>query len=72
MRMKRLYDSVCKLWNALHDSTDGTLAVGACQNGQKFYKIALDTPVGVFLTFPDDETNDVLLKVRNHAVPPGT
>ncbi len=63
MRMKRIFETVCKLWNALHESTDGMLAVGACQNGQKFDQISLESSVGTFLTYPDDERNDMLLKV---------
>jgi hypothetical protein len=63
-RIQALYLAVCHEWNRMYDDLEGVLAVGACANAQRFLKIDADTPVGVFLTYPDHETNDVLIKVR--------
>jgi hypothetical protein len=61
--MRDLYAVVCERWNALYHDLGGELAVGACGLGQRFVTIGLEAAVGVFLTYPDDETNDMLLKV---------
>ena len=61
--MREVYRLVCELWNRLHDELEGNLAVGACNGGQRFVTISEDACVAVFLTYPDDESNDYLLKV---------
>jgi hemicentin len=61
--MVDLYRAVVPAWNALHAQLEGLLAVGACENGQRFDAIGDHTAVGTFLTYPDNETNDVLLRV---------
>jgi hypothetical protein len=62
--MMAVYKDMVDGWNALHKQQDGNLVVGACETVQVFPQIGLDTPVGVFLTYRDNETNDVLIKVR--------
>ncbi len=40
-------------WNALHASLEGNLAVGACNNTQKFDKLDPDTaPLYLFIKMP--------------------
>jgi len=63
VRMKGLYESVCEQWNKLYDEMEGDLVVGACGNSQKFLQISEATPVCVFLTYPDPDMTDVLIKV---------
>lgn len=62
-RMSDLYGGVCEMWNRLHIETEGNLRV-ECRD-QKFSQISRDTYVALFLTYPDNESNDVLLKARN-------
>lgn len=68
--MSDLYVTICEKWNRLNAETEGNLRVecqlvdGRQDNSQKFAPISFDTAVGTFLTYPDNESNDVLLKVR--------
>ena len=62
--MKDLYDKTCEDWNKLCVETEGNLRV-ECRDGQRFYCISHDTSIANFLTFPDNESNDVLLKVTD-------
>jgi len=67
-RMHGMYATLCVKWNALYDEVEGALDVGACRNSQRFVKISMDTPVGTFLTYPDLDTNDILIKVLDMLV----
>jgi hypothetical protein len=67
-RMRDLFSVVVERWNALYHDLGGELPVGACRAGQRFLEIGLDATVGLFLTYPDDESNDMLLKVRRFSV----
>ena len=62
--MKDLYDKTCEDWNKLWKQTRGYLDV-ECQEHQRFDQISHDTSIANFLTFPDRESCDMLLKVTD-------
>lgn len=62
--MGRLFDAICKGWNAMHAALGGQLAVGACGAGQQFLAIDGDTGLATFVTLPDREIGNVLIRVR--------
>ena len=62
--MSEMYNAICEMWNAYHVSVDGNLAVGACNAVRMFDRVDLNTRVGLFLTYPDDESGNLLLRVR--------
>lgn len=58
-----MFQSICEQWNALYDETEGELEVGACNTSRRFIRIGPTVSVSAFLTYSDDESNDLLLKV---------
>ena len=63
-KLEHLYAAAVREWRALHEDLNGVLQVGACGHGNGFPPIDEHTAVGLFLTYRDSDTNDVLIKVR--------
>lgn len=62
-RWTRVFDRIVELWNSLHAHVGGALDQDGCALHQFPALDKESTTMGLFLTYRDNETNDVLIKV---------